>query len=60
MARSSIHALLTNPIFYGDFVWVGQRYHGLHTPLITQDLFTCVQTILAEKGQRPTGQQKHA
>ena len=37
-----------------------KRYHGLHEPLITQDLFDCVQAVLTEKGQRPTGQQKHA
>jgi site-specific DNA recombinase len=49
----------TNPIYYGDFIWTGKRYRGVHEPLITQDLFDCVQTVLTEKGQRRTGQQKH-
>ncbi len=47
-------------MYYRAFVWTGKHYHGLHEPLITQDLFRCVQAVLTEKGQRPTGQQKHA
>src|SRR5215471_11765929 len=46
VARSSIHALLTNPIYYGDFTWAGKHYHGVHVPLITQDLFHRVQAVL--------------
>src|SRR4029450_6516975 len=60
VSRSSIHAMLVNPIYYGDFIWTGKHYHGLHEPLITQDLFDRVQAVLVEKGQRRTGQQKHA
>src|SRR5215831_13230162 len=59
VSRSSIHAMLINPIYYGDFLWTGKHYHGLHEPLITQDLFDRVQAVLVEKGQRRTGQQKH-
>jgi site-specific DNA recombinase len=60
VSRSTIHAMLTNPIYYGDFTWAGKHYHGAHEPLITQDLFDCAQAVLTEKGQRRTGQQKHA
>ena len=51
---------MTNPIYYGDFTWTGKHYHGVHEPLITQDLFDRIQAVLTEKGQRRTGQQKHA
>jgi len=60
VSRSSIHGMLTNSIYYGDFLWAGKHYHGTYEPLITQDLFDCAQSVLTEKGQRRTGQQKHA
>jgi hypothetical protein len=59
MARSSIHAMISNPIYYGDFVWTGKRYRGIHEPLITKDLFDRAQDVLTDKGQRRTHQQKH-
>jgi site-specific DNA recombinase len=51
--------MLTNPIYYGDFEWAGKRYQGIHAPLISQELFTRVQEVLTEKGNRRTRQQKH-
>jgi site-specific DNA recombinase len=30
----------------GDFDWKGTRYHGVHVPLITRDLWDRVQQVL--------------
>jgi hypothetical protein len=38
MARRSIHTMISNPIYYGGFVWTGKHYRGVHEPLITKDL----------------------
>ena len=35
MTKSEIHRMLSNPIYTGDFVWLGKRYRGSHEPLIT-------------------------
>ena len=57
--KSIVHKILTNPIYYGDFDWVGRRYRGTHEPIISKGLFDRVQEVLAEKGRRKTRQQKH-
>jgi len=46
LSRSQVYWILTNPIYYGDFVWKGKRYHGVHKPLISQALFDRVQERL--------------
>jgi site-specific DNA recombinase len=57
--RSSIHKILTNPLYCGDFYWAGKRHQGTHEPIVSQDLFDRVQEMLDEKGRRRTRQQKH-
>jgi len=37
--------LLQNPIYCGDFQWLGQAYEGQHQPLISRDLFQRVQQV---------------
>ena len=39
------------PIYTGEFQWLGKRHHGSHTPLITRDTFERVQAVLAGKGK---------
>lgn len=36
--------VLSNPIYYGDFVWKSQRFPGRHQPLISKEIFNKVQT----------------
>lgn len=43
MSKSQMQRVLTNPIYFGDFVWKGQYYKGKHHPLITKQLFDKVQ-----------------
>lgn len=57
--KGSIHRLLKNPIYYGDFIFNGTQYHGTHEPLISKDLFDRVQDMLYEKSQRRSRKQQY-
>jgi site-specific DNA recombinase len=46
LPRTSIHTILKNLTYTGDFMWHGVRYRGIHTPLITLDTYELVQEIL--------------
>ena len=43
---STVHKLLTNPFYVGDFLWKGQRYQGRHPPLVSRECFAEVQRIV--------------
>ncbi len=43
LSKSRTQGLLTNPIYYGDFVWKGQLFKGNHKPLISKHVFDQVQ-----------------
>ena len=53
MTKSEIHRMLKNPIYTGDFLWVGIRRKGSHKRLVSHDLFERVQDVL--KGGKPHG-----
>lgn len=57
--KSVVHKILKNPIYYGDFVWAGEEYHGSHEPLISRELYDRVQEVMVDKGNRRTRHQKH-
>jgi site-specific DNA recombinase len=46
MDKSSIQRMLRNPIYYGDFIWSGKLYSGIHEPLISKELWDKVQETL--------------
>ena len=50
VGKSTVHKILTSPIYYGNFDWAGKRYRGIHGPIITRELFDRVQEVLAERG----------
>jgi site-specific DNA recombinase len=50
VGKSTVHKILTNPIYYGEFDWAGKRYKGSHEPIIGRELFGRVQEILTQKG----------
>jgi hypothetical protein len=57
MTKSELHRMLQNPVYTGDFLWLGKRHRGSHTPLISHETFACVQAVLQHK---PRGRnQKH-
>ena len=39
MTKSELHRMLQNPIYTGDFRWLGKIHRGSHTPLISHE--TC-------------------
>lgn len=39
VVKSKIHKLLSDPFYYGKFVWKGQEHQGKHEPTISRDLF---------------------
>lgn len=43
ISKSQLQRILSNPIYYGDFIWKGQYYKGNHKPIVTKQLFDKVQ-----------------
>jgi len=60
MTKSEIHRMLQNPIYTGDFLWMGKRRRGSHEPLITHETFDGVQTVLRRKPRARYPKQRHA
>lgn len=52
MAVSNIHKILQSPIYIGKIPYKGKIYQGNHPPLISQELFDKVQTVLANHSQK--------
>ncbi len=46
-----IQAILKNVLYIGKVAYNGQRYAGQHDPIISEELFTKVQDVLAENRQ---------
>jgi site-specific DNA recombinase len=51
IVKASLHRMLTNPFYYGAFLWEGNLYTKdiKHEALITKELFDQVQTALGMK-----------
>ena len=60
MTKSEIHRMLTNPIYTGDFRWLGKIHHGSHEPLISHETFAQVQAVLGGKPRPRLPQSRHA
>ncbi len=50
--RAVIHHMLKNPIYYGDFKFKGKMYRGIHTPLVTRELWDRVQEVREQRRTR--------
>lgn len=59
LARSAIHKLLKNKIYYGDFDWNGVTYSGKHEPIVSRQLWQKVQDILSDRDSSKTKRVKH-
>jgi len=51
LSISNIQKILTNPFYYGAFVFNGELYQGSHEPIISKKLFDKVQDILKDKSR---------
>jgi hypothetical protein len=60
LVKAKIHQLLQNPIYYGDFFWLGQLHHGVHKPIISRDLFTRVQDVFTAANHPRHTKRQHA
>ncbi len=49
LSKSNIHAILTNPFYYGVMVHHDTHYQGNHEPLISKELFDEAQNVLRGK-----------
>jgi site-specific DNA recombinase len=58
-SRSSLCRLLRNPFYKGEFVWLGQTYHGTHQPLVSPEIWEMVQSALAGRRNLKGRQLKH-
>ena len=43
---SSVHKILRNRIYTGEFDWNGKRYNGTHEPIVAVELWDRVQAVL--------------
>lgn len=50
--RSTLWRTLTNPFYYGKFLWLNELIQGNHKPMITEEEFNKVQAILNNTGRR--------
>ena len=57
--KATVHHILRNRIYTGDFDWQGKRYRGSHEPLITHDLWEKVQAILDHRFKTRHRKVKH-
>ena len=46
LKREQIAFLLSNPFYAGRFRYAGEMYDGTHAPLVSKELFDCVQKVL--------------
>ena len=46
LSFSNVHRVLTNPFYYGLFVYKGEIFQGSHSPIIDKDLFDKVQEVI--------------
>jgi site-specific DNA recombinase len=60
MTKSEVHRILHNPIYSGEFAWKGTKYHGLHEPLISNELFEAVQDVFASANRPKYTKHRHA
>jgi len=56
--KSTIHKILRDPIYCGNFSWKGDLFKGKHKPIISKELFELVQKRL-DNYNRPKQIKKH-
>jgi len=44
--KATVHKILRNRLYSGDFDWKGQTYRGVHTPIVTRELWERVQRVM--------------
>ena len=58
-AQATIHKILHNRIYTGDFDFDGKTYRGKYEPIISRELWQCVQEVIQQRLGRRRQKQKH-
>jgi site-specific DNA recombinase len=56
---STVHTILRNRLYSGDFDWNGKRFTGHHTPIVSRDLWEQVQDVLDGRHASKLRRSKH-
>lgn len=49
-SKNNVEDILKNPIYYGEFIYKGRQYKGVHEPIISKELFKSVQRRIESAG----------
>ena len=55
LSISRIQSILTDPFYYGVFIYNGESHQGIHEPIITKELFDQVQSVMVNRGKPKNG-----
>ena len=56
---STIHTILRNRLYAGQFKWNGKLFQGKHEPLVSVDLWERVQTVMDGRYTRKSRRMTH-
>jgi site-specific DNA recombinase len=56
---STVHTILHNRLYSGDYDWNGRRYSGRHDAIVSRELWEQVQDVLDGRHARKTRRTKH-
>ncbi len=59
VSTATVHNILRNRFYCGDFVWDGRTYRGAHEALVTRDLWHRVQDVLDGRNAIHPKRRKH-
>jgi DNA invertase Pin-like site-specific DNA recombinase len=59
VTSTTIHHILHNRIYTGDFDWKGKTYRGIHQPLVSRELYERVQQVLEQRQAGRSRKAKH-
>jgi len=59
VSTATVHNILRNRFYCGDFVWDGRTYRGAHQALLTRDLWHRVQDVLDGRNAIHPKRRKH-
>lgn len=59
VSRAALHAILKKRIYTGKFDWKGKTYQGKYPPIISEELWEKVQTILSQRSEKKHRKVKH-
>ncbi len=58
VGKATVHRILHNPLYCGDVVWQGELTPGLHTPIVSRDLWDRVQEALDDRNRNQRGKSR--